>query len=380
MSERAKILIVDDEPFNVDYLEQELEDFGYDTISATNGQEALAKVAAETPDLILLDVMMPLMDGFTVCRILKEHEETRLIPIVIMTALGDIEDRIKGIEAGADDFLTKPVDDRELRARLHTTLRLKATVDRKLGELRRIKEHFAKFVPEAVKRLVAANPEAPELAKRECDVSVLFLDISGYTRLSERLAPESLNALVERYFSTFLDLIHAAGGDINETAGDGFMAIFQDAQHARTAADTALALLAATQVLNTENAVQPLTVHMGLNSGVALVGSTRFEGMHGARWTFTASGTVTNLVSRLANIAKAGEILVGPETARRLGEHYQMQRLGWEQLKNIATPIEIYCLCGPLPSPNLVLSQHRVPQMSSEGSAGGYTPSGPVTS
>ena len=350
MSERAKILIVDDEPFNVDYLEQELEDFGYDTISATNGQEALAKVAAENPDLILLDVMMPLMDGFTVCRILKEHEETRLIPIVIMTALGDIEDRIKGIEAGADDFLTKPVDDRELRARLHTTLRLKATVDRKLGELRRIKNHFAKFVPEVVKRLVAANPEAPELAKRECDVSVLFLDISGYTRLSERLAPESLNALVERYFSTFLDLIHAAGGDINETAGDGFMAIFQDAQHARSAADTALALLAATQTLNTDNAMQPLTVHMGLNSGIALVGSTRFEGVRGARWTFTASGTVTNLVSRLADIAKAGEILVGPETARRLGEHYQMQRLGWEQLKNIAIPIEIYCLCGPLPS------------------------------
>jgi DNA-binding response OmpR family regulator len=338
--------------FNVDYLEQELEDFGYDTISATNGQEALAKVAAENPDLILLDVMMPLMDGFTVCRTLKEHEETRLIPIVMMTALGDIEDRIKGIEAGADDFLTKPVDDRELRARLRTTLRLKATVDRKLGELRRIKDHFAKFVPEAAKRLVAANPEAPELAKRECDVTVLFLDISGYTRLSERLAPESLNTLVERYFSMFLDFIHAAGGDINETAGDGFMAIFQDVQHARTAADTALALLAATQALNTDNAVQPLTVHMGLNSGVALVGSTRFEGVHGVRWTFTASGPVTNLVSRLADIATAGQILIGPETARRLGERYLLQRLGWEQLKNIDTPVEIYCPGDYLSSPH----------------------------
>ena len=344
MSERAKILIVDDEPFNVDYLEQELEDFGYDTISATNGQEALEKVATESPDLILLDVMMPLMDGFTVCRILKENEDTRLIPIVMMTALGSVEDRIKGIEAGADDFLTKPVNERELHARLHTTLRLKATVDRKLGELRRIKDHFAKFVPEAVKRLVAANPEAPELAKRERNVTVLFLDISGYTRLSERLPPESLNALVERYFSTFLDRIHEAGGDINETAGDGFMAIFQDPEHTNTAADTALALLAANEALNIENTVQPLAVHMGLNSGVALVGSTRFEGVRGARWTFTASGAVTNLAARLAGIAKPGDILIGPETARRLGTRYRLQRLGQEHLKNIDIPVEVYCL------------------------------------
>jgi class 3 adenylate cyclase len=346
MNARAKILIVDDEPFNVDYLEQELEDFGYDTISATNGQEALEKVAAESPDLVLLDVMMPLMDGFTVCRILKADEDTRLIPVVMMTALGSVEDRVKGIEAGADDFLTKPVDERELHARLHTTLRLKATVDRKLGELRRIKDHFAKFVPDAVKRLVAANPEAPELAKRERDVTVLFLDISGYSRLSERMPPERLNALVERYFSTFLDRIHEAGGDINETAGDGFMAIFQDPEHASTAAGTALALLAATEALNTKNAAQPLTVHMGVNSGIALVGSTRFEGVRGARWTFTASGPVTNLAARLAGIAQAGEILLGSQTARRLGDCYRLQSFGPKHLKNFDTPVDVYYLYG----------------------------------
>jgi class 3 adenylate cyclase len=343
-AKRAKILIVDDEPFNVDYLEQELEDFGYDTVSAAHGEEALEKVATEAPDLILLDVMMPRMDGFTVCRRLKEHEETRLIPIVMMTALGEVEDRIKGIEAGADDFLTKPVNDRELLARIQTTLRLKATVDRKIGELSRIKDHFSKFVPEAVKRLVAANPEAPALAKHERDVTVLFLDISGYTRLSEQLPPEILNALVERYFSTFLDRIHDAGGDINETAGDGFMAIFQDPEHAITAVDTALALLAATNTLNTENRQHPLTVHMGINSGPALVGSTRFEGMRGARWTFTASGPVTNIAARLADLATSGELLIGPETARRIGDRYRLQRYGLERLKNIDAPVEVYSL------------------------------------
>jgi DNA-binding response OmpR family regulator len=143
---RSKILIVDDEPLNVDYLEQELEELGYETISAVNGQEALEKVATEAPDLILLDVMMPVLDGFTVCRILKDHEETRLIPIIIMTALDAVADRIQGIKAGADDFLTKPVHEEELFARIATALKLKHTVDRRIGELRALKDHFAKFV------------------------------------------------------------------------------------------------------------------------------------------------------------------------------------------------------------------------------------------
>jgi DNA-binding response OmpR family regulator len=350
MTHLFKILIVDDEPFNVDYLEQELQDLGYETVSAGNGQEALEKVATESPDLILLDIMMPIMDGFAVCRILKGNDDTRLLPIVIMTALDDIDDRIKGIEAGADDFLTKPVNQRELVARIQTALKLKHTVDRKISELRRLKDHFARFVPEAVKRLIAENPEAPELAKRECDVSVLFLDISGYTRLSEQLPPETLNGLVERYFSTFLDCIHEAGGDINETAGDGFMAIFQDDdvhRHAIKAAETALALLAATDALNHDNRAQPLAIHMGINSGVALLGSTRFEGLRGTRWTFTASGPVTNLAARLANIADAGQILVGPQTVHRLGDRYRLQRLGRELLKNIAEAVDVHHILGP---------------------------------
>jgi DNA-binding response OmpR family regulator len=132
MTQRAKILIVDDEPFNVDYLQQELEDLGYATISAANGQEAVHKAIAEAPDLILLDVMMPVMDGFTACRLLKENEATQLIPIIIMTVLRETEDRIKGIEAGADDFLSKPVDRRELIARIQTTVKMKQVVDQRL--------------------------------------------------------------------------------------------------------------------------------------------------------------------------------------------------------------------------------------------------------
>jgi DNA-binding response OmpR family regulator len=144
--QRSTILIVDDEPFNVDYLEQTLAELGYATISATNGQEALDKVAADAPDLILLDVMMPVMDGFTVCRLLKDQEETQLIPIIIMTALDAKADRIAGIQAGADDFLTKPVDEAELVARIETALKLKHTVDRRLGEFSALKDQVAQLV------------------------------------------------------------------------------------------------------------------------------------------------------------------------------------------------------------------------------------------
>jgi DNA-binding response OmpR family regulator len=350
MDERAKILIVDDEPLNVDYLEQELEDLGYQTVSAENGEEALTKVASTAPDLILLDVMMPGMDGFTVCRRLKEHPETQLIPIVMMTALGAQEDRLRGIEAGADDFLTKPVNPQELQARIRTAVKRKQAVDHKVDELRRIKDHFAKFVPEAVKRLVLANPQTPDLALHERDVSVLFVDISGYSHLSEQLPANRLNRLVERYFSAFLDHVLEAGGDINETAGDGFMAIFQDVAHrihAQHAVETALALLRTTAVLNQASGDPPLSIHMGINSGVALVGSVRFEGQRSTRWTFTAGGPVTNLAARLAEAATANQILAGQETVQRLGDRYWFERLGQAHLKNLAVTGEIYRVLSP---------------------------------
>ena len=342
MAPRPKILIVDDEPFNIDYLEQELEDLGYDTMRASNGREALQSVANVPPDLILLDVMMPVMDGFTTCQTLKENDDTRLIPILIMTALDGVDDRIKGIEAGADDFLTKPVNERELAARIKAALKHKGAMERKLGELRSIKDHFSKYVPASVRRGVAENPLAPDLAKSERDVAVLFLDISGYSRLSEQLSKERVSELVERYFSAFMDPIADAGGDINETAGDGIMAIFEGATPALAAARAAMEVLAQTETLNAEGIDPPLTIHMGLSSGRALVGSTRFEGVRGSRWTFTASGPVVNLAARLAGAAAPGEILVCPETTRQVASEFSLQNVGVRQFKNFAEAVEVH--------------------------------------
>jgi DNA-binding response OmpR family regulator len=163
---QARILVVDDEVRNVKLMEAILAPRGYTVVQAYNGEEALQQVQQQRPDLILLDVMMPGMDGFTVCKRLKDNPDTYLIPVVIMTALGQTEDRIKGIDAGADDFLTKPVNRDELLARIRTSLRLKRAIDHKVSLLQNIQEHLVKFVPQSVTRLIAAHPEAPELDRK----------------------------------------------------------------------------------------------------------------------------------------------------------------------------------------------------------------------
>ena len=352
---QATILVVDDEARNVRLMEAILAPRGYTVVTAYNGEEALQQVQSQRPDLILLDVMMPGMNGFEVCRSLKDNADTCLIPVVIMTALGQTEDRIKGIEAGADDFLTKPVNRDELLARIRTSLRLKRAIDQQVSLLQNVQKHLVKFVPQSVTRLIAANPEAPELEKKEQDVSVLFVDISGYARLSELLPREDMNLIIERYFSSFLDCIHSNGGDINETAGDGLMVIFADADpqhHARKAVQAALEMVQRVAPLDAQiqGALGPISVHIGINSGLALVGPTKLQGATGTRWTYTASGPVTNIAARLATLGEGGVVLVGPETAQRIAGRFHMQEIGQRQLKNISEEMLVYRILGEMDS------------------------------
>ena len=212
--------------------------------------------------------------------------------------------------------------------------------------LESIQSHMSKFVPRSVQDLIEKNPENPDLNKHEKNISVLFLDIAGYTKMSETNSREKMNYLIETYFSEFLNIIVEYKGDINETAGDGLMILFQDNDpktHAVNAVSAAVAIQRRTLLINDslKEKYKPVSVNMGINSGNAAVGSTRFKGIAGERWTYTASGAVTNIAARVCSVASGGKILVTSMTSDHIKNNFRLG-IPWEQhFKNVTRPIRV---------------------------------------
>ncbi len=209
--------------------------------------------------------------------------------------------------------------------------------------------HLSPFVPQSVRRIVDTNPELLNQEKESREVSVLFLDLEGYTRLSANKTAVEMNNMVEEMFSNFVDPIHRSGGDINETAGDGLMIIFKDDDakaNAVNAVKAAFDIHERNRQLNQEMAsrFEPVNVNIGINSGVALVGMTVFKGTLETRMTFTASGPVTNLAARLADYAQGGDILIGEETRKMIDGLWSVYDMGFVPLKGIDQPLKIYSL------------------------------------
>jgi len=208
--------------------------------------------------------------------------------------------------------------------------------------------HLRPFVPETVQKIVEKDPSAPSFGKQDMDITVLFVDVAGYTKISESLTQEKVNFIIEKYFSSFLDVIYQYGGDINETAGDGLMVIFQGSfgETALNASKAALDINRRTREINQElkGRFDPIEVNMGINSGRASVGMTRFHGTTGTRMTFTASGSVTNLAARIASAATHGDILVGHETATRITSEMTFYDRGFMRFKNVKEPVPVFSL------------------------------------
>jgi DNA-binding response OmpR family regulator len=359
---QGTILVVDDEIKNSKLIEALLAPRGYKIFKAFNGKEAVDRAKEHSPDLILMDVMMPVLNGFEACRILKEQPETRHIPVVFMTALGQVEDRVKGLDAGGDDFLTKPVNRDELMARIRTSIRQKKVMDERISLLESARDHLTKFVPVSVQRRIAQNPVSPDLEKKKQDMSVLFVDITGYTKLSESLPQEQIAFIVESLFSGFIDVIDQNGGEVGSTAGDGMMVMFLDedpVRNAHSAVRTALEFLAMTRQLDDQPDVlqsidtghEPINIHIGINSGEASVGPARFEGTVGTHWTYTAVGSAVNVAARIGALAQAGMALVSQETADRVRDVFALKEIGPREFKNVSQPITIYEVTGTLGGP-----------------------------
>ena len=295
-------------------------------------------------------VVRPIEELATVARRIGGGDFSAQAPVASRDEIGELGEAFNDMTArlarAHTDLASKNT---ELAAALHNLQESR----QRLEVLEQVKGELAKFVPESVKKMLEQNPNATELEKRKVEVSVLFLDISGYTKLSEQLELKKLNQLVQTYFSNFLEIIQTHHGDINETAGDGLMVIFQSdpaaPEHALNTTRAAFAIRQRVAKLNEEygGIFPPVQVHMGINTGEALVGATKLGAAAGQRWTFTATGPTTNLAARFAGSTEEGEIVVGPVTAERIRSHFVLESLGERSFKNVAQPIRVYRVIPP---------------------------------
>ena len=248
MQTPARILVVDDQPMNVKLLADALRIQGYEVASAASGREALEKIDDDAPDLVLLDVVMPEMNGYEVCRAIRARHETQILPVIMVTALDPHDERIKGLEAGADDFLTKPVNQQELMARVRSLLRIKSLHDtvqdqarelaalnrdlerrvaEQVTELQRLSQLKRFFSPQLAARIVAGGAQDP-LASHRREITVVFLDLRGFTSFAEKAEPEEVMALLREFHAAMGELILAYEGTLERFTGDGLMVFFND--------------------------------------------------------------------------------------------------------------------------------------------------------
>jgi class 3 adenylate cyclase len=341
-----RILVVDDTPQNVKLFTDLLTAKGYTVTSASNGEDALASIAAAPPDLVLLDIMMPGISGYDVCRRIRENPATALLPVVLATSLDPNQERIKGIEAGADDFLSKPVNQAELFARVRSLLRIKGMQDERLA---RLKSFFSPQLAEAI----AAGRGDELLKTHRREITVAFFDLRGFTAFTDAAEPEEVMELLRAYHGALGRLVIAHQGTLERFAGDAVMVFYNDPLPVERPAEQAMRT-----ALKMVEAFGPIAAHwqkrsgfelglgVGIAQGFATLGAIGFEG----RQDYAAIGNVTNLAARLCAEAKGGQILADRKTMAALDGFAQFDALGPFNLKGFAQPVPAYALRRPPPA------------------------------
>jgi CheY-like chemotaxis protein len=352
----GKILVVDDVPGNVRLLEAVLAPRGYDVVAATNGAHALEVVASEKPDLILLDVVMPEMDGYAVCRRLREDDETAVLPVIMVTSSTGEEKR-KAIEAGADDFIPKPFDHEELLARVRSLLRIKRyhdtikalnrtleeRVTKQVEELERLRELQRFLSPQLADAIVSSGDESVLRSHRR-EVAMLFCDLRGYTNFVDAVEPEELMSVLGEFHAVVGRLVKRFDATVGFLAGDGVQVFFNDPIEIPDAALRAVRMGCALREEMAELTTRwrKRGYDLDFGAGIALGYATCVEIGFEGRSDYAAIGTVTNLASRLSDEATGGQILIAQRLYAEVEEHVDVEPAGEFELKGFPRPIAAY--------------------------------------
>ena len=360
------ILIVDDNAANLEILQARLAAHGYEIITAPDGEAGLAMATEKQPDLILLDIMMPKMDGIEVCRHIRSNLSLPFIPIIMVTAKAGSKDIVAGLEAGGDEYLTKPVDHAALVARVKSMLRIKELHDtvreqaallagwnrsleqrvaEQLTQLERV-GRLRRFLSPQLAELVVSSKDERFLETHRRDITVLFCDLRGFTAFSETGEPEEVMGVLREYHEAMGSLIFQYEGTLERFTGDGLMVFFNDPipcpDPAARAVKMALAMREYVRELSGKwrKRDHRLDFGVGIAQGYATLGKIGFEG----RFDYAAIGTVTNLASRLCDKAQGGQILVSQRVYGAVEELVDVEPLGELALKGLHRPVNVYNL------------------------------------
>jgi adenylate cyclase len=357
-----RILIVDDVPRNVRLLGAILTSKGFVVTSASSGQEALDRVAAEPPDLVLLDIQMPDMDGYEVCRRLRAGPATKFLPIVMVTS-SDTEVRVRAIEAEADDFITKPLDQQELLARVRSLVRIKRyqdTIESQAAELTEWNKTLEKRVSEQVDELEKMSqlrrflsPTFAELIlsqgesileSHRREIAVLFADLRGWTTFSATTEPEEVMGVIRSFHDAMGSLILKFEATVGWFAGDGLMVWFNDPIPCPDPAARAVRMAAEMRAVMSDMTPKwrkrghELDFSVGIALGYATLGKIGFDG----RYDYGAVGSVMNLASRLCDEAAPGQILVNERVFAEVEDLVEVTPVGEVTLKGFVKPMAAY--------------------------------------
>jgi adenylate cyclase len=364
MHDPPRILIVDDNATNRDILAVRLATQGYDLHQAGDGEEALAAAQKLLPDVILLDVMMPKLNGIEVCRRLKVDASLPFIPIILITAKADTKDIIAGLDAGADEYLTKPVDQAALVARVKSVLRLKAAHDRSVAQaaelaqwnesleqrvaeqvhqIRRV-ERLRYFLPHQVARLVVSEEGDRLLDSHRRDVTVLFCDLRGFSAFSELAEPEEVIMVLREYHDALGKMVEKYEGTVDSFTGDGLLVIFNDPvpceEPSLRAARMAIEMRDELATLSAKwsRLGHDIGFGIGITHGYATLGTIGYEG----RLQYSVMGKVANLAARLCDKAKNGQIVVDINVCSAIETQAEIAALGEVSLKGFARPVKTF--------------------------------------